>query len=90
MEVKQSIEKSLIPETKALMIRVPKEHAAMTYFTLEANEGLCFNSTMEDSLGKGHRDILIQIPSAFVEEVHQVLEGLKKYYPIQEIPVPNT
>jgi hypothetical protein len=38
-------------------IRVPKDEAYFVYFTFESNEGLCFFSTVEESIGSQFRDI---------------------------------
>lgn len=40
-----------------VVIRLPKADSAFVYFQLEANEGLCFYSTLEDSLGTPYRDL---------------------------------
>jgi hypothetical protein len=38
-------------------LRVPKDDAYFIYFTFESNEGLCFYSTVDDSLKGAYRDI---------------------------------
>jgi hypothetical protein len=38
-------------------LRVPKDDAFFIYFTFESNEGLCFYSTVDDSLKGAYRDI---------------------------------
>jgi hypothetical protein len=38
-------------------IRVTKDDAYFVYFTFEANEGLCFYSTVDESLKGSYRDI---------------------------------
>jgi hypothetical protein len=38
-------------------LRVPKDDAFFVYFTFESNEGLCFYSTVDDSLKGAYRDI---------------------------------
>ncbi|MGB0453868.1 MAG: hypothetical protein ACPGJV_09150 [Bacteriovoracaceae bacterium] len=69
--------------TFCLKIRVPKKHSAFTYFQLEANEGLCFYSTLEESLGKEYRDIEIKGPNNFWSESLSLLEFLNQEYPIE-------
>jgi hypothetical protein len=50
-------------ETKLLchlQIRVPKDDAYFVYFTFESNEGLCFYSTLDESLRGPYRDMDIK------------------------------
>ncbi|ATH08676.1 hypothetical protein BIY24_12175 [Halobacteriovorax marinus] len=61
-----------------LIIRVPKADAAFTYFQLEANEGLCFYSTLEDSLRESYRDITIKAHQSLESEMRSVLDTLSK------------
>lgn len=39
------------------IIRLPKDEAAFMYFQLESNEGLCFYSTLDQSLKEPYRDV---------------------------------
>ena len=41
-------------------LRVPKDEAYFVYFTFEANEGLCYYSTVDESLKGQYRDIDIR------------------------------
>jgi len=61
-----------------LIIRVPKADAAFAYFQLEANEGLCFYSTLEDSLRESYRDITIKAHQSLESEMRSVLDTLSK------------
>ena len=65
------------------IIRVPKEESAFVYFTLEANEGLSFYSTLEESLGEGYRDIVIKTHDSLETEFDHLMEELKKEVPIE-------
>lgn len=50
-------------ETKQLyycVLRMPKDDAYFVYFTFESNEGLCFFSTLDDSLKGQYRDMEVQ------------------------------
>ena len=67
------------------VIRVPKEHSAFTYFILESNEGMCFYSTLESSLGKGYRDIEIKGDLTTQEETGHILDTLSKSYQIETL-----
>lgn len=60
-----------------LVIRVPKADSAFLYFQLEANEGLCFYSTLKSSLGQGHRDIDITSDLSFKAEVVRLIKKLE-------------
>lgn len=65
------------------VIRLPKEHSAFTYFHLEATEGLCFYSTLPESMGMGYRDIEIKGHLSLENEFNQVLEKLKSLFPLE-------
>jgi hypothetical protein len=65
------------------IIRVPKSESAFVYFQLEANEGLCFYSTLENSLGEGHRDIEIKSDISTQVEVERVIDFLKQKIAIE-------
>ncbi|PIK16640.1 MAG: hypothetical protein CES88_07815 [Halobacteriovorax sp. JY17] len=66
-----------------LIIRVPKADAAFTYFQLEANEGLSFYSTLEESLKESYRDITIKAHTGLEQELRQVLNTLHKTVPFE-------
>ncbi len=66
-----------------LIIRVPKKHAAFTYFILEANEGLCFYSTLSTSLKGSFRDIEVFSPLSLKREVIHLFNQLKSEYTIE-------
>lgn len=59
------------------IIRVPKDQAAFTYFQLEANEGLAFYSTLDQSLRENYRDIELFSPQSLTKELDNFLEYLK-------------
>ncbi len=66
-----------------LIIRVPKADAAFTYFQLEANEGLCFYSTLEESLKETYRDITIKAHAGLEDELRHVLNTLRNKVPFE-------
>lgn len=43
-------------------LRVNKDDAYFVYFTFEANEGLCYYSTVDESLKGAYRDIDVRCP----------------------------
>lgn len=58
-------------------IRIPKDDAYFVYFTLEANEGLCYYSTVDESLKGAYRDIDIRCPIEARENLKALLERLQ-------------
>ncbi|MCO4795193.1 MAG: hypothetical protein KC493_15860 [Bacteriovoracaceae bacterium] len=66
-----------------MTIRVPKDQSAFTYFTFEANDGLCFYSTLESSLGEPYRDIDIKTHISMKEELERLIGVLSSAYPIE-------
>ena len=61
-----------------MIIRVPKHEASFVYFTLESNEGLCFYSTLSNSLGQPYRDIEINLTESLREEFLTVFNFLSQ------------
>jgi hypothetical protein len=66
-----------------MVIRVPKEQSAFTYFQLESNEGLCFYSTLESSLGEPFRDLELKGHSSLKAELDHLLERLSLEFPME-------
>lgn len=66
-----------------LVIRVPKSDSAYTYFQLEANEGLCFYSTLDSSLGESFRDIDIRATLEYQSDVEHLIEKLRAKFPLE-------
>ncbi len=66
-----------------LIVRVPKEEAAFTYFQLEANEGLCFYSTLENSMKESYRDITVTAHIGFKEEVKHIINKLQQMFNLE-------
>ena len=60
-----------------VIIRLPKEDSVFLYFTLEANEGICFYSTLAYEKGTTHRDIeMMGSPELYIS-LKNILESLK-------------
>lgn len=57
-------------------IRVRKEDSAFVYCILESHEGITAYSTLDGEPHSPYRDLDLQIPPNFVEEVSEVLEQL--------------
>jgi hypothetical protein len=67
-------------------IRVNRKDSAFVYAILESLEGMASFSTLPDeSPGQGFRDLELSIPEPFLESLDQVLEGLRKKFPILEL-----
>ncbi len=65
------------------ILKVPKDQAAFTYFQLEANEGLCFYSTLDSSLTLPYREIELFSPISLKVEVENFLNHLKNEVPYE-------
>jgi len=61
-----------------LIIRVPKKDSSYVYFTLEANEGLCFYSTLEHQKESIFRDIEISLTNSLLNEFLTVFQFLNE------------
>lgn len=67
-------------QTKELFyceLRVPKDEAYFVYFTFEANEGMCFYSTMDESLKGQYRDIVVRCPIEWKEHLLALIAKLQ-------------
>ncbi len=60
-----------------ITIRVPKSDSAFLYFTLEANEGVCFYSTLDHTPGTNFRDIEICGAPEFYLTLKNILHHLE-------------
>lgn len=58
-------------------LRVSKDDAFFVYFTFESNEGLCFYSTVDESLKGAFRDIDVKCPIEARENLLALVERLK-------------
>ena len=57
-------------------IRVRKEESAYVYNVLESYEGLASYSTLDHKPGDAHRDLELNVPWAFQDEVEELLKHL--------------
>jgi len=58
-------------------LRVQKDDAYFVYFTFESNEGLCFYSTVDESLRGVYRDIDVKCSIEFRESLKELLARLQ-------------
>lgn len=66
---------------RRLKIESPKDESAFIYSILEANEGLCFYSTVGEILGHPTRKLLIHSPATLQNEFNQMFDYLMKKLP---------
>jgi hypothetical protein len=65
-------------------IRVRKEDSAFVYAILEASEGIASYSTLPHAPGSAFRDLELQIPDGFRDDVARVLQELgEKVYELE-------
>jgi hypothetical protein len=70
-------------QTKELyysIIRVAKDDAFFVYFTFESNEGLCFYSTVDESLKSQYRDIEVRAPIEARENLQALIARLQSEF----------
>ena len=61
-------------------LRVPKDDAYFVYFTFESNEGLCFYSTVDESLRGQYRDIDVKCPIELRETLVSLINRMKSEF----------
>ena len=66
-----------------IILRVSKADSSFVYFTFESNEGICFYSTLESSLKKDYRDMIVYFTPEFSEDVERILDILSQKFPVQ-------
>jgi hypothetical protein len=64
-------------ELYIVRIRVPKDDAYFVYFTFEANEGLCYYSTVDESLGSSYRDIDVRCSIEWRENLKLLIQRIQ-------------
>jgi membrane-anchored protein YejM (alkaline phosphatase superfamily) len=69
-------------ELRHLIVRAPKDQAFFLYFQLEANEGLAFYSTQDQSLREAFRDIEIFSPICLTKELDHFMEYIQTEVPL--------
>jgi hypothetical protein len=58
-------------------LRVQKDDAYFVYFTFESNEGLCFYSTVDESLKGAYRDIDVKCAIETKEQLKALIARLQ-------------
>jgi hypothetical protein len=59
-------------------LRLPKDDAYFVYFTFEANEGLCYYSTVDESLKGQYRDLDVRCPIELKDSLKALIERLQR------------
>ncbi|HAZ11807.1 MAG: hypothetical protein A2X86_07855 [Bdellovibrionales bacterium GWA2_49_15] len=77
------LSQSNIHQIWKIVVRTSKEDSAFFYFTLEANENICFYSTLDATLGQPHRDIAIGIPRSLRPEFDLMFTALCESMKVQ-------
>lgn len=67
------------------VIRLNKEDSAFFYFQLEANDGVCFYSTMEHPHHAQYRDIELRGDIKLKGEMEQILKECSKKFKIDTL-----
>jgi hypothetical protein len=66
-------------------LRVPKDDAYFVYFTFESNEGLCFYSTVDESLRGQYRDIDVKCSIELRETLVSLINRMKSEFRLDVI-----
>ena len=59
------------------VLRMPKDDAYFVYFTFESNEGMCFYSTLDESLKGQYRDIEVRCPVEWEPHLKALISKLQ-------------
>ena len=69
------------------VIRVHRKDSAFVYAILESLEGMASYSTLDSAEGgQAYRDLRLVIADGYIAEVEEVLNGLRKKFPVLELP----
>lgn len=64
-----------------IIIELSKEDSSFLYFTLEANEGLCFYSTKDHHNGDPNRTVEIYTHPSMKDDLVKVIEYFRRTHP---------
>lgn len=59
------------------VLRTPKDDSYFVYFTFESNEGICFYSTVDESLKAQYRDIVVRCPIEWADDLKSLIQRLQ-------------
>lgn len=66
-----------------VLLKVKKEDSAIVYFILEANEGICFYSTIPHETHDPFRTVEVKYTKELEKEFNQIINQLKKEIEIE-------
>ena len=67
------------------LIRTSNQDSVLIYYVLEAQENLCFYSTLDFKQHQSYRDVEIKCTIEMKDELQQVLNGLKKDITLEKL-----
>ncbi len=68
----------LLPDMFRFLLRMPKAQSSFVYFIFEANEGLCFYSTLAHERGDLTRDMVLRGDRTMYNETKRLINFLKE------------
>lgn len=66
-----------------LIIRLNKEDSAFFYFQLEANDGICFYSTLEHPPHAQYRDIDLKGDIKLIDQMRHIIKRCEEKFKIE-------
>lgn len=75
-EAEFELDPPLLPHMFRFQLRMPKEQSAFVYFVFEANEGLCYYSTLDHQTGDKTRDMVLRGDRTMHAETKRLLNFL--------------
>ncbi len=73
------------PNMFRFQLRMPKSQSSFVYFVFEANEGLCFYSTLPHRVGDATRDMVLRGDRTMYQESKRLINFLLETIPGLEI-----
>ena len=65
-------------KTLSRILKTSKKDSAFLYFVLESNEGLCFYSTLDESVGEDYRLIQVNYTQDFQDQIEKLISHCQK------------
>ena len=76
-DIEFELDPPLLPGMFRFLLRMPKAQSSFVYFVFEANEGLCFYSTLNHKQGDETRNMVLRGDRTMHTETRRLLEFLK-------------
>tara|TARA_R110000868_G_scaffold42681_5_gene144051 strand:- start:8624 stop:8902 length:279 start_codon:yes stop_codon:yes gene_type:complete len=84
-ETEFELDPPLLPGMFRFLLRMPKAQTSFVYFVFEANEGLCFYSTLKHQVGQADRDMVLRSDRTMYKETKRLIDYLQTTVPGLEI-----